>query len=363
MNDFKVLIRSVAGEKFFECFKDVLKNMEKNCIDLMGKPVRFANYEPHIADKLSLLKSQDYAIATVRMEATEEFRGNIYLCMSLCDAITFGGILRMIGDERLEEKRKLLNYTQEEEDAFKELANVMASALNETLRGFVKKKIHFKLTEVQHNEPDEFAKEDNTFFSSEKYIIITFSSKILDFKKSTIIFAIEKPLAEAIVEGSLEDESETQQPASATSATTQPSPPKEEITTTAPVPSVSNVVDGAVVIVCDNNIEDLTTIEDVIANMNKKILKVVELKETDKYVRDTNISAIILGMSSESNAVLDYCKKLRLFPKLKKTPILLCITNPTKDLVYKAVNAGISDIIVKPFNKETLTKKFKSHFN
>jgi len=362
MNDFRVLIRSAAGEKFFECFKNILKNVEKNCVDLLGKPIRFSNHEPHIADKQSLLRSQDYAIATIRMEATEEFSGNIYFCMSLCDAITFGSILLMIGDERLEEKRKLLNYTQEEEDAFKEVANVMASAFDETLRGLVKKKIHIKLAEVQHNEPDEFAKEDNKFFGSEKYIIITFSSKILDFKKSTIILAVEKPLAEAIIEGSLEGESETQQPASATSTATQPAPPKEEQPST-PIPSVVTEVNGAVVIVCDNNIEDLSTIEDVIANMNKKILKVVELKEADKYVKDANISAIILGMSSESNTALDYCKKLRLFPKLKKTPILLCVTNPTKDLVYKAVNAGISDIIVKPFDKETLTKKFKSHFN
>jgi CheY-like chemotaxis protein len=58
---------------------------------------------------------------------------------------------------------------------------------------------------------------------------------------------------------------------------------------------------------------------------------------------------------------LDFIARVRSAPRLAGTPVLMLTGHAERELVQKAIAAGVSGYLIKPGNKETLLKKLRQH--
>lgn len=60
---------------------------------------------------------------------------------------------------------------------------------------------------------------------------------------------------------------------------------------------------------------------------------------------------------------IDLVKAVRADGRLKNIPILMITAESKREQIIKAAQAGVTDYIVKPFNKKTLKEKIEKMFN
>lgn len=79
------------------------------------------------------------------------------------------------------------------------------------------------------------------------------------------------------------------------------------------------------------------------------------LKKLEKQKVDLIISDWIMPNMNG----LDFLKAVRASDKFKNTPFIMVTAEGQKGNVLEAINAGVSNYIVKPFTPETLSAKLK----
>lgn len=84
------------------------------------------------------------------------------------------------------------------------------------------------------------------------------------------------------------------------------------------------------------------------AENGKAALSILKSRKIDFIVSDWNMPEM-MG--------IDLLRAVREDEKLKDLPFLMVTAESQKENVLEAVNAGVSNYIVKPFNKDTLEKK------
>lgn len=120
-------------------------------------------------------------------------------------------------------------------------------------------------------------------------------------------------------------------------------------------------------------VDDMATMRKIIKNMLNKIgfTNIVEADDGATALPQVD-SAIELGepfefVISDWNmphmSGLDFLKKLRSREDTKKLPFLMITAEAEQSNVVTAVQAGVSNYIVKPFSAQTLKEKIDKIFN
>ncbi|MGE5680568.1 MAG: response regulator [Bacillota bacterium] len=72
-----------------------------------------------------------------------------------------------------------------------------------------------------------------------------------------------------------------------------------------------------------------------------------------------NIALILLDWNMPGMNGLEFLKTVKSHPLYKSIPVIMLTTQGQKENIIKAVQAGVSNYLLKPFKNEELTKKIK----
>lgn len=85
----------------------------------------------------------------------------------------------------------------------------------------------------------------------------------------------------------------------------------------------------------------------------------VALKELEK----DKIGLIVSDWNMPNMTGIEFLRAVRSDERFKDTPFIMVTAEGQKQNVVEAVNAGVSNYIIKPFSPETLGAKLKKVFN
>ena len=115
-------------------------------------------------------------------------------------------------------------------------------------------------------------------------------------------------------------------------------------------------------------VDDFATMRRIVKNVLKQI-GFTEIVEADdgstalEVLRQTKIDLIVSDWNMPKVSGLDLLKAVRSDESLKATPFLMVTAEAQKDNVVQAVQAGVSNYVVKPFTAEALKEKLEKVFD
>lgn len=114
-------------------------------------------------------------------------------------------------------------------------------------------------------------------------------------------------------------------------------------------------------------VDDFSTMRRIV----KGILKRLGYREIDeaedgqmalKRLKETRYQLIICDWNMPVMTGLDLLKAVRADEELKGIPFLMVTAEAKKENILEAIQAGVSNYIVKPFTEEVLSKKLEDIF-
>ncbi len=109
-------------------------------------------------------------------------------------------------------------------------------------------------------------------------------------------------------------------------------------------------------------VDDFATMRRILKNILKQ-LDFKNLVEADdgttawEVLEEQSIDLIISDWNMPKMSGIDLLKKVRASDKYKKTPFLMVTAEAQKQNVLEAVQAGVSNYVVKPFTAEAIFEK------
>ena len=115
-------------------------------------------------------------------------------------------------------------------------------------------------------------------------------------------------------------------------------------------------------------VDDFATMRRIVKNVLKQI-GFTEIVEADdgstalEVLQQTEIDLIISDWNMPKVTGLDLLKTVRSDESMKAVPFLMVTAEAQKDNVIQAVQAGVSNYVVKPFTPEALKEKLEKIFD
>ena len=111
-------------------------------------------------------------------------------------------------------------------------------------------------------------------------------------------------------------------------------------------------------------VDDFETMRRIVKSSLKKLgfSNVIEAEDGKIALRKLEtekIGLIISDWIMPNMSGIDFLRAVRSDDRFKDTPFIMLTTEGRKKDVVEAVNAGVSNYIVKPFNPDTLYQKIK----
>jgi two-component system, chemotaxis family, chemotaxis protein CheY len=114
-------------------------------------------------------------------------------------------------------------------------------------------------------------------------------------------------------------------------------------------------------------VDDMSTMRRIVKNALKQIgLENVEEAEDGNSalakLRETTFNFVVSDWNMPNMTGLELLKNIRQEPQLKGIPVLMVTAEAKKENIMEALQAGVSNYIVKPFTAETLKEKIDKIF-
>jgi two-component system chemotaxis response regulator CheY len=115
-------------------------------------------------------------------------------------------------------------------------------------------------------------------------------------------------------------------------------------------------------------VDDFTTMRRIIKNILKQIgfTNIVEADDGSTalaLLKKDKVDLIVSDWNMPQVTGLDLLKAVRGDESMKDMPFLMVTAEAQKDNVIQAVQAGVSNYVVKPFTAETIKKKLEKIFD
>jgi two-component system chemotaxis response regulator CheY len=112
----------------------------------------------------------------------------------------------------------------------------------------------------------------------------------------------------------------------------------------------------------------------VIRNIHKNVLKEKKISEDGIFEADNgaaaleiaekeNIDLFLVDWNMPGINGLDLVKKIRALQKYTETPIIMVTSEAAKYMVVEAIDAGVTNYIVKPIHGDVLWNKISKYIN
>ena len=115
-------------------------------------------------------------------------------------------------------------------------------------------------------------------------------------------------------------------------------------------------------------VDDFATMRRIVKGVLKQLgfNDIIEAEDGDlalKELKKEKVGLIVSDWNMPNMTGLDLLKAVRGDDKLKSIPFLMVTAEGQKENVVQAVQAGVSNYIVKPFTPETFNAKLEKIFN
>jgi chemotaxis protein CheY-P-specific phosphatase CheC len=162
-----------ARERFEEILLSCREKVQEDVVALIGKPLRLSEPQFRQADKESLLVESGGKSVLARIRIEGDLQGKGCLLIDLKDAIYLGGTLIMLPESELKSFVAEEEYSDELQDSFGEIANIICGTITHTFEGQYSKNVRFIRTEQEVVVPADMAAGSEQPIPDEPYYVMT----------------------------------------------------------------------------------------------------------------------------------------------------------------------------------------------
>lgn len=113
--------------------------------------------------------------------------------------------------------------------------------------------------------------------------------------------------------------------------------------------------------------DDFPTMRRIIKNLLKqlgfeKIIEAEDGKHALSLLKDNAVDFVITDWNMPNMNGIDLLRTIRADSALKATPVLMVTAEADKQNIVEAIQAGVSNYVVKPFTAEILKEKLEKIF-
>lgn len=381
---------SVAAPKMpFTDAKKLTDVIFKATINQIGEEIGALLGQDLVCDDAKLLmvsKSEFFAthctdkVTMANMKVTGDRDGNGFMFTPLADAIILGGTLIMLPEEQIDEQLAKKQFDGEVEDAFGEVANILAGGLTQVFLDRYPRQLRFVRTESSIITPTKIDPAGDDPFPEGDYYLASFALHLdgKDLNRILLLF----PAHVFDLEGYQQDQevgtsrqpTTSPQTANGTTGTaTDPSQPSGTATTAqtattgattqqaatdpAPVPSGPPLI----LIIAEEK-DAAQHFADILssADFESKTLNFQE--DIKKIFREYQVLGAILIMSQVNEKGFATAIKLQSTGQTLP-PMIFAGPEWTRTTVLRAVKYGARDILVMPASGAEIEEKISLHFS
>ncbi len=128
--------------------KVAASRIEQEVGDLIGQAFSCTEYSGRILSKDEALALFPSRVVLTRMQVSGDLEGASFLAASLQDAILLGGSLILLPPDEIKARQASKVFDGEVDDAFGEIANIIAGVYTSTFDEKYSQKLHFKKTDI-----------------------------------------------------------------------------------------------------------------------------------------------------------------------------------------------------------------------
>jgi len=356
------------------CLKECSTRMGDEIGAMLGTEVKLTDHETRLVNK------EDYFFdeasgkqILAHMDVVGDREGKSYLYVGLKDAIHIGGTLIMLPPTELEKSVKEEEFTEDTEDAYGEIANIISGVYTKVFEEQYPDKIRFIKTSLEQVVPMKVDAESAEPMPDVPYYMATSKLNIGNSELGNIQLLVPADLLklEGLGQQAAADDAPTQQ---ADKANTDNSPEGTTDSEKAKgnVSGNAGAADGASghagakeagegsqnpeFLLVSNDGGACSTITAVM-NERKIAFKVLDYKDSVSDCLPGDVKAIFLVMSAVDEQGLGVAIKINAACSL---PLIAVGPEWTRTKVIKAVKYGVDDILLTPASESDISEKINS---
>ncbi len=326
--------------------------IEEEVSALLGVEVQLNDFENRrISKEQYFLDEVSGKQILAHMKVTGEREDKSYLLVSLKDAIRIGGILIMLPPAELDAAIAEDDFSDDAQDAYGEIANIIAGVYSGFFEESYTKSLHFVRTELEQVVPltvDTVSEEpmpDQGYYLSSSSLVIEGKT----YGKIHMLF----PLSLLELEGLGEEEVEGKRPATITAAK-DVSKPSRPVTTQEEAYEEKKGVD--ILLVSDDALE-MEKISTVLQRSGYSI-KTLSFKNNINNHISSQLKAVFLVMHEVNEQAFGVAIKVS---SSCSVPLIAAGPAWTRTKVIKAVKYGVDDILLTPASEQDIQEKIDSN--
>lgn len=113
------------------------------------------------------------------------------------------------------------------------------------------------------------------------------------------------------------------------------------------------------VLIIDDNIDSGKLTKDILISLGISDIKIVtSINTAQQYLENNQVIFIVTEQNIGRDNAIDFIRHFRgnFHNKNYRVPVLMVFKNPAKHTITAARDSGVTEMIVRPFNFDTLTK-------
>ena len=230
--------KPVNTKKLEKIFELVQERIGDEVGGLMGATLVMSDLSTRLTSKEEFFEEPSGKLVFSEVELSGDLEGDGCLLISIKDAVRLGGTLIMLPDAELEEVISSEDYSDEIDDSYGEIANIIAGAYTKTFEEMYPKKFRFIRKKQEIISPMQVEVESDKPIPNQNYYQVTAAMKLNDAEMGNLIFLIPaKPLGFEEFTAAPSQESETVSGSNVSTASDQaggasPAPQREAATAT-----------------------------------------------------------------------------------------------------------------------------------
>ncbi|MDH3348081.1 MAG: hypothetical protein OEM02_08275 [Desulfobulbaceae bacterium] len=324
----------IVKERLDEIFNSSYRLIQEDLSELLGKRLNLAEPQSELLSKKEYLEGLDskMIISTIKLEGVAKDEG--FLLVALRDGISIGGTLLMFPEDELSDALTNENYDEELEDAYGEVANIIAGSFTTTFKEEFKEDIRFVRTEQETFIPVEVELSEATPFPDRIYYAVR-APMGLDTEQLGNLYCILPAAFFGLVEEE-KLEGEASEPVDAALEAT-----GEQLQLTK-------------ILILTNDEKEAEFIGSVLTGSGIGV-KMLGFRELQAESIPEGISCIFLVMKEVSEH--GFGVAIRVNALAPNIPLVAAAPGWTKPLVMQAVRYGVGDIMLTPADMGEVRKK------
>ncbi|HHB75046.1 MAG TPA: hypothetical protein ENK84_00675 [Desulfobulbus sp.] len=366
--------------------QDVEKQRERidkllaNCLEkigeevgaLLGGTLKVQPEENGVFSKEDLLEQAGGKQVLARLDVRGESQGESYLFVSLKDAIFLGGTLIMLPDAELEEVVRNEEFGEDAEDAYGEIANIIAGVYTAVFEEQYRKSLGFVKTGLETVIPVKIDPDSDDVLPRDIYYLSSGTLRYNDQELGRLQMVVPAALLElaALAGEQVGEEPETDVQAVAQKAdgvaagetvpqSIRPGPPEQEVEKNGNAgASIADSSEAANILLFTDDDTEAGSIADLLAGQGYTP-RILHYRDAVADHLSSAVTLVFLVMREVNEQ--GFGMAIKLSSSGLNVPLIIGGPAWTRTTVLKAVKYGAADILMTPATAQDISDKLKAN--